>query len=284
MSRAAGGFVGATIATVVLLVLSFPLSVSWPWAAGAALSLGALGYVLSTRRVRRREAILSTPLPKAHRATLEKWVGFYRDLDEAERTRFEGEVQVFLDEQVITGPKGADIEDELSVLVAASAVAIAFGHQGFRYPRLRDIVIYDEAFNDEYEVGRGNEVLGMVHAQGPILFSARSLRHGFRGENDAHNVGYHEFAHVIDFDGGRADGVPGFMPWGVVDPWVSVMHDEIQRVESERSVLRDYAATNEAEFFAVATEAFFEKPKQLKARHPELYALLVKAYRLDPAK
>lgn len=255
-----------------------------PWVGpvlGVAVAIAI--YFPWTRRDRRRRRLAAEPFPPAWRALLEEWVEFYRELEPTEKARFEREVRFFLDEQVITGPRAAPVDDELKLLVAASAIVVIFGRSGFRYPRLRDIVVYDEAFDDEYNVRSDGNILGMVHAQGPILFSARSLRRGFRGEDDGRNVGYHEFAHVLDFDRGDADGVPGFMPWGAIQPWLHVMHEETVRVQKHRSVLREYAATNQAEFFAVASEMFFERPTTLKKKLPELYELLCAAYGQDPA-
>jgi Mlc titration factor MtfA (ptsG expression regulator) len=240
-------------------------------------------YAVWTRRDRRRLRLARKPFPEAWRAVLEQDVGFYRALDDDEKRRFEREVRFFLDEQVIVGPRGATVDEDLRVLVAASAVTLIFGRPGYHYPRLRDIVVYEGAFDEEYNVRASGNILGMVHAQGPILFSARSLRQGFRGE-DGHNVGFHEFAHVLDFASGHVDGVPSLMPWGAIRPWVDVMRHETAKVKARRSLLRQYAATNEAEFFAVATEMFFERGAQMKQKHPELYALLRDAYGQDPAR
>ena len=124
----------------------------------------------------------------------------------------------------------------------------------------------------------------MVHGAGPILFSARALRDGFANTRDGHNVGLHEFAHVLDFHVGDADGVPSLMPWTTVSAWTEQIRVETDRIEARRSVLREYGATNEAELFAVATEAFFEKPKALADKHPKLYAMLAEAYGQDPAQ
>lgn len=271
---------GATVAGFVALRFDAPI-----WVAPAVgVAIAALGYLIATRKDRRRRRVAARPFPEAWRAILDEWVGFYRDLDAPARARFEREIAIFLDEQVITGPRGAALDDELKLLVAASAVVVVFGRPGFRYPQLRDVVVYDQAFDDEYNVKEDGNILGMVHGQGPILFSARSLRQGFRGEHDGRNVGYHEFAHVLDFEYGRADGVPGFMPWGAIQPWLKEMHSETAKIEAHRSVLRTYAAENEAEFFAVATEVFFERPTQLKTKAPELYALLTQAYGQDPAE
>lgn len=253
---------------------------------GVVMTLGTAFLV--TRRERRRRRIAREPFPPAWRTVLEEQVAYYRGLDVAGRARFEREVAIFLDEQRVTGPRGAPLADDLRVLVAASAVALAFGRPGYRYPTTRDVVVYDDAFGDDYEVDAGGPILGMVHAQGPILFSAKALRAGFRGAHDGRNVGYHELAHVLDFDGGPADGVPALMPLARIAPWTRVMaHESRQlerRLESRRkTVLRPYALTNEAEFFAVATEVFFEQPRMLKTKHPELYDLLRETYRQDPA-
>lgn len=260
---------GALAATVVFVVV-LGVGLAWTFAA-------------SWRRAR----VLGKPFPETHRAILERDVDAYRKLSPADRARFEGEVAIFLAEQHVTGPRGEPIDEELAVLVAASATILAFGRPGFRYPTTRDVVVYDESFDDQYRVGakaqEGAPILGMVHGSGPILFSARALREGFRNPKDALNVGLHEFAHVLDFQSGQADGVPSFMPWAAVRPWVGVMHSETKRIRAHHSILRAYGATNEAEFFAVATEMFFEQSARMKDKHPELYRLLVATYGQDPA-
>ena len=249
----------------------------------ALLALAVVAVVgLGLRRVLRRRALARAPFPEAWRAVLESDVAYYRRLPDPEKKRFEGELRVFLDEQVITGPRHAPVSDRLRVLVAASAIMLVFGRPGFRYPRLRDVVIYERAFDDEYREGAQKNILGMVHGQGPIILSAKHLEQGFSDARDGLHVGLHEFAHVLDFDVGQADGVPTFMPWRAITPWVDLMRDEATRIERGRSVLRPYAATNEAEFFAVATEAFFERPRALRERHPQLYALMVETYGQDP--
>jgi Mlc titration factor MtfA (ptsG expression regulator) len=270
---------------VALAAAIFPAVRFGPRAGGLAFAI-VLAVLASIALVPvwRRSRILAAPFPDAFRKILEKDVDAYRRLGAADKKRFEGEVALFLAEQNIAGPRGEAIDDELRVLVAASATIVAFGRPGFRYPRTRDVVVYDEAFTDSYEVGaKDANVLGMVHGSGPILFSARALRDGFANPRDANNVGLHEFAHVLDFEAGRADGVPGFMPWASVRPWLGVMHAETKRIQRHQSILRDYAATNEAEFFAVATEMFFEQPERMKDKHPALYGLLVSTYGQDLA-
>jgi len=247
----------------------------------AALLLALAGAWLWRRR--QQADAMDAPLSKLAKRTLDTQVEFYRRLPPDEKARFEREVKRFTFDQLITGPRGKPLPDDLKTLVAASAVMLVFGRKGYVYDRTRDVVVYDEAFDRDYAQGANKQIAGMVHGSGPILFSARALRDGFANTKDGHHVGLHEFAHVLDFHAGDADGVPSLMPWTTVSAWTSQIDVETDRIEARRSVLREYGATNDAELFAVATEAFFEKPKALADRHPKLYAILAETYGQDPA-
>ena len=120
--------------------------------------------------------------------------------------------------------------------------------------------------------------------QGPIIFSENHLKHGFRRSHDGFNVGLHELAHIMDMADGAADGVPAAMDWMATAPWVEVMarHMKKKSRRGKREVLDDYSKTNEAEFFAVAVETFFEKPKLMKRKEPKLYELLCDYFGQDP--
>lgn len=270
---------GLTLVGVILVGGAATLFSYLRWGALAAGFVGLAVLAVAVARVwseRRRRAARALAAPL--RDALVAHVDFYRRLGPSEKTRFEAEVAEFLEVQHITGPRDAPVSDVVLALVAASAVVLTFGRRGYRWSRLRDVVVYAEAFDEEYAVGAEKNVLGMVHHAGPILFSERALLGGFKNARDGHNVGFHEMAHVLDFEGGHADGVPSLLPWRAVEPWLAQMKVEIDRVEAHRSVLRDYAATNEAELFAVATEAYFERPEALKKKHPKLYAVLEEVY------
>lgn len=270
--------------------LPVPLSVTLallapgPIAVAIVVGMGVVLLVAWVLRRRAQEDAMDAPLSKAAKKTLDQKVGYYQRLPAEEKLRFEREVKRFLFDHLITAPRGRAVPEDLKVLVAASAVMLVFGRKGYVYERTRDIVVYDEHFDTDYEQGASKNIAGMVHGAGPILFSARALRDGFANTKDGHHVGLHEFAHVLDFHAGDADGVPSLMPWTSVGKWVEMIDVETDKIEARKSVLRDYGATNEAELFAVATEAFFEKPKQLAQKHPKLYAMLVETYGQDPAK
>jgi Mlc titration factor MtfA (ptsG expression regulator) len=246
--------------------------------------VGAVYYLAAMRRYWRRRRVVRQPFPEAWRHRLESCVDFYGKLDAPEKGRFEQSVQIFLSEQRIYGVRGAEVPDEAKVLVAASAAMISHGLPEWEWPTIRDIVIYPSAFDEDYDAGRGKNIIGMVHAQGPILFSGPQLSHGFCVDRDGHNVGLHEMAHVLDMADGRADGIPAGVQWVSSAPWLSLVADRLRRVRrgQMRRILRGYAGKNEAEFFAVAVETFFEKPTQLADKDSELFEMLADYFNLDP--
>jgi len=250
-----------------------------------ALAAGGVAYLLWMRRYLRRRSLLRQPFPSGWREILERRVPYYRGLDEDGRRRFEDDVTIFVAEQPVYGPQGAAVDDEIKVLVGASAAILSHGMPHWEWPGLRDIVVYSTSFDSEYGVAADNPIAGMVHAQGPIVFSARDLRHGFAKPRDGFNVGLHELAHVMDFASGQADGVPVGVEWVGTAPWIEVIADRLQRVRKGRgtTALRDYAGEHEAELFAVAVEAFFERPRALSRKDPELYELLRRFFGQDPA-
>ncbi len=262
---------------------------SWPIGLALAPTLASVAAWWGTGRFVRRRRLLATPFPDAWRRVLERRVDFYRQLDPAGRARFEADVRIFLAEQNIYGVHGSEaiVDDEIRLLIASSAAMLGHGLPDFEWPRMRDIVVYPGSFDEEYrQDGEQPNIAGMVHAQGPILYSARDLRLGFR-RHDGHNVGLHELAHVLDFADGHADGMPVGASWSSNAPWLEIVGDRLERLrkarKADRSPLREYAGTNEAEFFAVAVETFFERPHRLHDKDPELYAMLRDYFGQDPA-
>jgi Mlc titration factor MtfA (ptsG expression regulator) len=263
---------------------------AWPWA-GAAVGAGLAGlwYAWMAGRFHKRRGLCAQPFPDAWRKILERRVSFYRELEDPDaRRRFEDDVRIFLAEQRIygagQGPDRLEIGDETRLLIAASAAILSHGMPNFEWPRMRDIVVHPRAFDENYGHEDDPSIAGMVHYQGPILYSERDLRLGFR-RHDGHNVGLHELAHTLDLADGHADGVPIGAGWASSAPWLAIISDRLAKLRADcyPNVLRDYAATNEAEFFAVAVEAFFERPHALRDKDPELYGMLRDYFGQDPA-
>jgi len=254
-----------------------------------ALALGGLvcysTYLIFTQKHRERQELEQAPFPEAWRTILEKYVVFYHGLNEEEKRRFETEVQIFLHETRITGIK-TDVDDETLVLAAASAIIPVFGFPEWEYHNLGEILIYPGPFTKEFQIeGHGRTVTGMVGTgvmQGVMILSKPALKAGFKNPKDKKNVGIHEFVHLLDAADGSYDGVPSlFMENQSIAPWLEIIRKETERIENGQSGMNPYGATNRIEFFAVASEYFFEHPRILKRKKPELYTILSKVFQQD---
>lgn len=245
---------------------------------------GTVWFMLYLRKYRVRRAIMAGGLDPELRKVLERKVSFYTALGPADRADYETQIAVFLREHRITGVAGVTITPEIGVLVAATAVRLVFRRPAWEFHDFGEILVYPGAFTADgnYSVNASDaQAAGMMHSQGGVILSLPHLIRGFEADNDGFNVGYHEFAHVLD--GVRPDGVPGELDLGSYRPWVTVMQREFERVLRGRSFLRNYAGTNPAEFFACAVEFFFEKPLQMREGSPELYLQLSRFFNQDPA-
>lgn len=240
-------------------------------------------YWLVRRKTKRRLTTMQAVFPDEWERTLQSQVDFFIALDEPQRERFRNLVKVFLDEVPITGVR-TDVDEECRALVAASAVIPIFGFDDWEYSRLGEILIYPGSFNDNYQTddGADNDTLGMVgvnHLSGVMILSKPSLIAGFTNSKDKRNVGIHEFAHLVDKADGVIDGLPAGIPRDVVRPWIEWVAGELKRPAAGNDHIDDYAFTNEAEYFAVLTEYFFEAPEVLAQRDPETYKMMQAMYR-----
>ncbi|SHJ26444.1 hypothetical protein SAMN02745146_2671 [Hymenobacter daecheongensis DSM 21074] len=251
-----------------------------------------LFYRYATRAARVKAAALAAEFPAAWREILTGRVAFYLSLTDNERKRFEREVQVFLAQTRITGLQ-TEVDDTTRVLVAASAIIPIFGFRDWEYGNLSEVLIVPDAWKeapnpDQETAPLAGQLLGSVRnfqTSQYMHLSKASLEQGFRDSLDRQNVGIHEFAHLLDQADGVIDGVPKLaLPPELLQPWAAVMAREIEAIRAGKSDINPYGGTNEAEFFAVVTEYFFEKPENLQENHPELYQLLTRALRQNPKK
>jgi Mlc titration factor MtfA (ptsG expression regulator) len=127
-------------------------------------------------------------------------------------------------------------------------------------------------------------MVGSGYMNGQMLLSRAALVNGFSKQNGKENTAIHEFVHLLDKADGATDGVPeSLISHEYAVPWLKMMHQEMHRIKANKSDIDPYALTNEAEFLAVASEYFFEKPVQFKTKHPELYELLSEIFVQHPA-
>ncbi len=220
---------------------------------------------------------------------------FACDLKPEVRGRLETQVRLFIDRVYWEGRSGLEVTDEMRVSVAAQACRLTLNLPEDAYRRVQTIYLFPAT----YRVGGGMSGSGGVRGgsdshrhgeawlRGPVVLSWDATQHGVARPNDGRNVVYHEFAHKLDMLDGYADGVPPTRHRAAFDQWTATTQREYaELVEASRSgkktLLDPYGATNQAEFFAVSTEMFFERPRRLRERHPELYACLAQFYLQDP--
>ncbi|BAF69321.1 zinc-dependent peptidase [Nitratiruptor sp. SB155-2] len=224
---------------------------------------------------------------------LRRYFPLYEKLPKELQRRLKACILTFIREKEFIG-KGIKIDTTKKVLIAANACLLTIGHDRCEYKHVKSIFLYPEAVFKKEKIQHGwivteqNQILlGEAWQGGEVVLSWKDLVAGDLNPTDGKNVGLHEFAHQLDMEDGVADGTPP-LPLKLYSRWSQIMSQEYKKLQKElkhhhKGFLDPYAATNEAEFFAVATEYFFEKPKKLQKEEPELYNLLKEYYNLDPA-
>lgn len=242
-----------------------------------------------------RRRVLAKPFPEAWRKILKQRMPYFRALPADLQLQLKKHIQVFIAEKVFIGCDGLQVTDEMRVTIAAQACLLLLNRPNHYYPELKSILIYPAAFIVESEqtdaaglVREERRVLsGESWGQGKVILSWQDTLAGAADPHDGHNVVIHEFAHQLDQEQGPTQGAPVLSRSSDYQQWSTVMQqafNELQvKVAQGLPVLLDpYGATNPAEFFAVLTEIFFERPAELSTQHPDLYQLLSRFYRLNP--
>ncbi len=219
---------------------------------------------------------------------LRQKVSFYRDLDQEHQRTFEQRCMAFIGATEFVGHE-LEVSQEDKLLVACGSVILAWGFTRWHYVKVDTVYLVPRSFNDNSEFGRpDSNITGLVgthHLSGKMILCQPALHQGFGNENDKRNVAIHEFAHLIDMADGDIDGLPKQLSdQAFALPWLELVKQKISQIDRGNSDIRDYGATNNAEFFSVATEYFFERPKLLKRRHPQLYKALESFYQQNRAE
>ena len=252
----------------------------------------------------RRKKLRSAPFPDGWLRIILDRCPFYRRLSDDDRRELQGHIQVFLAEKQFEGCGGFIVEEEHKVCIAAEACRLLLHRDTDYFPDLRTILVYPTTFvvPTTRHIGGGvmqerNESrLGESWRAGAVVLAWDAVSSGLAEPNSGHNVVLHEFAHQLDYEDGVADGAP-LLGHGeslsarrrLYADWARVMQEEFDRLRAraqrgEPDVLRDYGAMSPVEFFAVATESFFGRPRELREQHPALYEQMSWYYRQDPAR
>jgi hypothetical protein len=248
----------------------------------------------------RREKLMQGPFLPAWEEIIQRNVAHFNWLKETERTYLRELIRVFIDEKDWEGCGGLELTDEIRVTISAQACLLLLGLPHNFYNNVETILVYPSAVVPpqrksgffETSVAALDDslpIIGQAFLHGPVIIIWDAALHGSRHPELGHNVVYHEFAHKLDMLDGTADGTPPLRNRGEYQDWVETCSRDYLRLKHDaehgkKSFLNAYGATNEAEFFAVATEQFFDQPSLMTQHTPDLYRVLKEYYRQDPAE
>ncbi len=247
-------------------------------------------------RARQRRRVRARPMSEEWRAIVASALPVYHRLPDPLRLRLDGLIQQFIAEKEFIGCRGLEVTLEMKLTIAAYACLLIANRSSRVYEALYSILLYPTAFivpeeeQDEAGVITAHESIlsGQAWETHRIILSWDDIEAGLRDKGSGYNVVLHEFAHYLDAEDGGANGAPWLSDAADYTRWSQVMTEEYERLitadrRGEETVLDPYGAEDPAEFFAVATETFFERPVDLKIKHSALYAELAAYYRVDPA-
>ncbi len=252
---------------------------------------------------RRRKKIAGRPFPEAWLYLVRKNVPLYSRLPEADQDELKRHILVFMAEKGFEGCGGLHMTDQIRITIAAHACILLLHRQTDYYPGLKSILVYPRAyvaartrhFDDGVVLETEDVRLGESWHHGSVVLSWDDVRRTADDVHDGQNVVLHEFAHQLDSSGGRGDNTPVLRDRSSFTAWAralgedyenfrrAIAEDRAAGANNHSPVLDEYGATDPAEFFAVATECFFEIPRDLRQTYPRLYDELKRFYQQDPA-
>ena len=255
----------------------------------------SIWFLHRQRRRAREEKLFKMPLDPGYVALLEQHVPIYSKLPQTLRDELHGHINIFLDRKKFIGKAGVEITDQIRLTVAGNACLLLLQGNNRRFSGFTSILIYPSTYEapDVHHDGlittnRQSTRAGESWMRGPIVLSWTDMVAGSENAEDGHNVVIHEFAHKLDEQSGHMNGLPLLRQDSHYEQWREVLSEEYEALQEraekhQNKVLDAYGTVSPAEFFAVASESFFEKPVQMRKRLPELYGQLQTFYNVDPA-
>lgn len=246
------------------------------------------GQGLYRRWIRRR------PFPRASQQMLARQLPVFSGLGPRLQQELIDHIKVFLGSKQFIGCAGLMITDEIKITIAAQACLLLLNRPTYEYGDVRFIYVYPSSFRVTRDVRdkiglvstQSRDLLGESWQNGKVVLAWDDVERGVRNFSDGHNVVLHEFAHQLDEEGGGANGAPLLYTKAAYKSWAYVFGQEFEKLQASEpgspGIIDQYGATNPAEFFAVATETFFEEPRKLYQHHRELFDQLKAYYHLDP--
>ncbi len=243
----------------------------------------------------RRNELKLMPFPKHWENIMKEKIQLYQHFPDNLKDQLHDDIKIFLDEKKFEGCGGLEVTEEMKITIAAEACMLLLNRDNKDFPTLKTILIYPHPYVARNYGKIGNQYVnkpsvraGESWTRGQVVLAWDYVEHGAINGKDGQNVVLHEFAHQLDQEDGVANGAPILEKTSRYASWGRVLSKEFSELQEKikkhrKTLINSYGATNPAEFFAVATETFFEKAWQMKKKEPELYDELKNYYKLDPA-
>ncbi|SFT36003.1 hypothetical protein SAMN05216474_0096 [Lishizhenia tianjinensis] len=265
--------------TAIWCIISY-VDTPYMMSMGVFLVLSAffIWILISQQKEKSKARIRRYEINTNDRYWLNEHIPFYKNLKAEQKKVFEHRIGLFLAEIRVTEIGKEHAEKSTAFYVASAAIIAFWGLPYWNYGELSEVLVYPDNFNKDFEVGQTHTIQGQVYDGGlmdsTMSLSLSALKLGFNNDSDKKNVGVHEFAHLLDKEDGSIDGLPFMMTKEIREKWVVLAQREILKIQKGKSDINPYGATNAAEFFAVITEYYKERPKLMARKHPELFAVL----------
>jgi Mlc titration factor MtfA (ptsG expression regulator) len=226
--------------------------------------------------------LLLPGIEPGYKRSLSQYSGYYRGLNAEHKKDFEKRVQRFINSKQFI-PRGfKKVTEEMKALIAGSAIQLTFGLPDINLAHFSKILIYTDTY---YSTIHNRYHEGEVNVGGIIVLSWRNFVNGYMVQHDSRNLGLHEMAHALRLENAIHNDEYDFLDAPTLAQWSKASNKEMTRIrEGLGDFFRDYAMTNQEEFFAVAVEAFFERSMDFRQYKPELYRLLAKLLNQDPVE
>jgi Mlc titration factor MtfA (ptsG expression regulator) len=262
---------------------------------GIVITASLAWYIRKRWLTSHRTQLFNQPIPENWISLLEDNVSLYVRLPQPLKQQLHGCIQLFLHEKKFIG-RDLEITEQIRLTIAGNACMLLLKGQKQTFPGFTSILVYPDTYvakqvshNGSLESMEKSHRAGESWFRGPIVLSWGDAIRGSKNANDGHNVVIHEFAHKLDEQSGSMDGLPILRENAHYSEWASVLNEEFKSLKyraqrGKNSVMDEYGTVSPPEFFAVATESFFEKPAQMKRKLPELYKQLSRFYNIDPVE
>lgn len=256
---------------------------------------GTIAFALFVYPRYRRKRIDASPFPTPWLQILRRSLPIYKTMWPNQQRELRQLIKRFVDTKQFIGCAGQVIDDEVRITIAAHACLLLLNRPSHEYQDLRAVLVYPSGFKvkhdkqDEFGLVTHGEhfLIGESWSNGKVILAWDSVQQSVQNFADGHNVVLHEFAHQLDHESGVTNGAPLLYNKGAYGDWARIFSAEFMQLQQasathHQTLIDAYGASNPAEFFAVVTETFYERPHELAVRHAELFDELKSYYQVDP--